>query len=307
MREDTVVFILSHRRADSVRTYGSIRKAGYSGAVRVIVDDTDPELARYLELYGSEVLVFSKDDMAGTFDLGDNFQGTGTVTFARNVCHRVAQDLGFDFFVVLDDDYYTFQYKYRSDGTWRRPSPSIRHTLDESVDAMVRFVSSTPVSALCASQAGDHIGGQHQTVAAKRKAMNWWVCATARPFTVVGRMNDDVNTYVLGAMRGDLYLTTMQLMLSQYQTQINSGGLTEMYLNAGTYVKSFYTVMMAPACCSIAMFGDPHNKTGDVRIHHKINWKATAPKIVRESTRKAGASAKKKLTGKKAVLEEARG
>lgn len=57
--------------------------------------------------------------------------------------------------------------------------------------------------------------------------------------------------------------------------------MTEVYLNQGTYVKSFYTVMLNPSAVKINLMG---NK--DKRLHHKILWKNAVPKILSENYKK---------------------
>jgi hypothetical protein len=76
----------------------------------------------------------------------------------------------------------------------------------------------------------------------------------------------------------------IQAQLVQMQTQSNAGGMTEMYLESGTYVKSFYSVMYAPSCVKVGEMGDPRG--GRYRLHHKINWHNVSPKIMRETIRK---------------------
>lgn len=58
--------------------------------------------------------------------------------------------------------------------------------------------------------------------------------------------------------------------------------MTDVYDTSGTYVKSFYTVMMHPSSVCVAEMGDKH-----MRLHHRIDWETTVPKIIRESYRKA--------------------
>jgi len=55
-----------------------------------------------------------------------------------------------------------------------------------------------------------------------------------------------------------------------------------MYLESGTYVKSFYTVMMAPSCAKICEMGNVNK-----RLHHKIDWKKCTPLILEEKHKKA--------------------
>jgi hypothetical protein len=75
----------------------------------------------------------------------------------------------------------------------------------------------------------------------------------------------------------------MQFQLNQAQTQTNPGGMSELYIDNGTYVKSFYSVMHAPSCVKVALL-KAFNQSG--RIHHKINWHHTAPKILSEDCKK---------------------
>jgi hypothetical protein len=76
----------------------------------------------------------------------------------------------------------------------------------------------------------------------------------------------------------------MQIQVNQTMTQANSGGMTELYLDVGTYVKSFYSVMYAPSCVKVGELGDP--RSPHYRIHHSINWRVAVPKIMRETVRK---------------------
>ena len=64
--------------------------------------------------------------------------------------------------------------------------------------------------------------------------------------------------------------------IDQKDTQSNAGGLTDIYLEVGTYVKSFYSVMAAPSCVKVSVMGDTSS-----RIHHAVTWKNAVPKIIR--------------------------
>jgi hypothetical protein len=90
-----------------------------------------------------------------------------------------------------------------------------------------------------------------------------------------------VNLYVENGRRGSLFVTIPRLRLWQQQTQQNSGGLTDIYLDLGTYVKSFYSVMYAPSCVKLTTMGSTHR-----RLHHMVLWNNAVPRIVDESIRK---------------------
>lgn len=101
------------------------------------------------------------------------------------------------------------------------------------------------------------------------------------PFKFLGRVNEDVNTYTLLGMQGKLFFTIMKLCLTQTTTQQNSGGMTDTYLDNGTYVKSFYSVIYAPSCVTIKLMGNFHP-----RMHHSINWDCCTPRILDEKIKK---------------------
>lgn len=66
-----VAFILTHGRPDRVLTYEKLRKHGYTGKIYIVCDDEDKTLPEYRKRFG-DVLVFSKSEIAKTFDEGDN-------------------------------------------------------------------------------------------------------------------------------------------------------------------------------------------------------------------------------------------
>jgi hypothetical protein len=116
----------------------------------------------------------------------------------------------------------------------------------------------------------------------RRKAMNTFFCCTERPFKFVGRINEDVNTYTNLASRGGLFLTVPNIAIQQKQTQSNAGGMTDIYLDSGTYVKSFYSVIFSPSCVSVRVMGVVNK-----RLHHQVSWANAVPVILDESHRKA--------------------
>lgn len=154
---------------------------------------------------------------------------------------------------------------------------------------MLEFYENTPIKTLALCQGGDHVGG-YKGLTHKRKAMNSFICSVDRPFTFIGTLNEDVNTYTIEGMRGDIFLTIMNLQLDQKDTQQIGGGLTESYIGMGTYVKSFYTVMVAPSCTHINQFFTKH-----MRLHHRINPNTAYPKIIREEIKNQNRFEKKRL------------
>lgn len=282
--------ILTHGRPGKVQTYESLRRHGYTGRIVLLIDDEDPTGPEYRERYGDEVVTFSKSDYQH-IDIAAQAEGPqSVVVYARVASFDVARSLGLTHFIQLDDDYNGFWYRLLVPETaplWeRRTLPSKRiGRLDDVFVAMLDLLEGTDALTVAMGQGGEYIGGPAShlyRLGLKRKAMNSFVVRTDRPIPFVGRLNEDVNAYALGGSRGELYFTVADVCLVQMQTQQNSGGLTEAYLEVGTYVKSFYTVLMCPSFVSIRSMGP-----SDRRFHHHIDWEHGIPKILAPEYRHA--------------------
>lgn len=283
MKHDSfAAFILTHGRPDRVDTIETLRKCGYTGKIYLICDDEDIALDEYKKRYQDKVLVFSKKEIAHTFDEGDNFKERRGVVYARNACFDIAKKVGVKYFFQLDDDYKEFSYKFNEQhqyGRWKIKD------LDSILDILVDYYVSINVHAIAMAQDGDFIGGGAAAIAQKikpsRKVMNTFICSTDRPFKFIGRINEDVNAYALGGFQGKLFFTIPILSVNQKVTQSNESGMTDLYLDYGTYVKSFYSVMYCPSFVKVAEMITTHR-----RLHHKLTWNNAVPQIVDEKFRK---------------------
>lgn len=284
MRDDFCAFILTHGRPDRVKTYDTLLKAGYTGKIYIVIDDEDKTEPEYRKRYGDKVLQFGKAEIAKTFDEGDNFDDRRAIIYARNACWELAAQVGCRYFIQLDDDYTHFNVRFKSDGS--PCSGMIRKRINGVLSAMIDFYASIPALSIAMSQGGDFIGGGTQDkLKMTRKCMNTFICSTDRPFQFFGRINEDVNAYTNLARRGGMFFTVMQSFVNQEVTQKKAGGMTETYRDGGTYIKSFYSVMYCPSGVKVGEMGDP--RSPHYRLHHKINWNRVAPRILRETHRKA--------------------
>jgi len=261
-------FILTHGRPDGVLTYKTLKRSGYQGKVYFVVDNEDAAIDRYKKNFGeSNVVVFDKKTMADRIDEANNFDNRKVIVHARNACFDIAERLGVTHFIQLDDDYYYFGF--RNDCGAKKIN-----NINPVFSALCDFLDETPSLTIALSQGGDHIGG-FGGVRLKRKAMNSFVCKTDRRFSFIGSINEDVNTYVTLGARGHLFFTFTGLQLDQKDTQSQAGGMTDIYLERGTYVKSFTTVLYQPSSVRVSMM-----RAKFERIHHSVNWSTTCPAIV---------------------------
>lgn len=287
MRDDFAAFILTHGRADNVITYDTLRKYGYKGRIILLVDDEDDQIDQYKSRYGDQVVVFNKQAAIDMTDSGDNFGKRNSVVYARNYNFVVAKQLGIKYFLQLDDDYNEFRYTFDNNRKYITQNIQIK-SLGAVIDSILEFYIQSGAKTVAMSQGGDFIGGEgskvselHRKGTFSRKVMNSFFCSTDRPFKFMGRINEDVNLYTENGIRGELFITVPRIRLEQKQTQANSGGLTDIYLDLGTYVKSFYSVMYSPSCVKITEMGVTNR-----RLHHRVSWKNTCPMIVSEKYKK---------------------
>lgn len=274
VNKDFCVFILTHGRADRVFTYDTLKKTGYTGRVVFVVDNEDKNIDDYKARFGEQVYVFDKLKMSKQMDEGDNFNDRRAIIYARNACFEIAKKLGIKYFIQFDDDYTDFRHmKDERDNYIDRKILN----LDAVLDAMLDYYKAIPALSIAMAQGGDFIGGKNGggTKKPKRKCMNSFICSTDRPFKFFGRVNEDVNTYTNLGSRGGLFMTITSLKLQQKQTQSNKGGMTDLYLDSGTYVKSFYTIIYQPSSVKISVMNSK-----SPRIHHMVSWRNTVPCIL---------------------------
>ena len=276
-KSDFVVFILTHGRPEKVPTYKMLRTHGYTGRIVLVIDNEDKTADEYEKNFPGEVVMFDKLAVSKTFDQADNFDDRRAIVYARNACFQIAESLGHEYFIQMDDDYTAFRFRMDDQEHYSDVRLS---NLDAMFEKLLRFYKSIPAKSIAMAQGGDFIGGKDGSLARNmrlgRKCMNSFLCSTKRPFQFIGRINEDVNTYTRVASTGALFFTVPFVSLTQLQTQSNSGGMTDIYLDNGTYIKSFYTIIFSPSCTKIELMGSAHR-----RLHHKITWVNAVPKILR--------------------------
>ncbi len=279
MQNDFAVIIPTHGRHDRVFTIDSLKKSGYTGNFYLLCDDEDKQLDKYKAKYGDKVMVFSKDDYKGKFDKMDNFGNKACVVYARNAMWDIAKKIGLKYFAVADDDYTAFEYRITSEGGYY--SKRIKN-INDVFNSYTDFLITSKVDTVCFAQGGDFIGGKDNNKVANgfkvsRKMMNLYFFDVDKPIEFKGTINEDLTSSVTEGRTGRVILTSLMNSIVQRETQAQAGGLTEIYLELGTYVKSFYSVIAAPSCVKVALMGN-----NQARIHHQVTWKNAVPKIIRE-------------------------
>lgn len=284
MRNDFAILILSHGRPNNIKTIKALENANYTGKYYIVIDNEDKKADEYYKLYGNKVITFDKQAISDNpkYDKFDNNNNKKVIFFARNASMEIAKELGLKYYIQFDDDYTRFEFRYEKHGVLKHDIKI--NNLDRVLNEMIKFLDNSKALSICFAQGGDFIGGINSGIWKKqlsRKAMNSFLVNTDRLFSFYGRINEDVNTYTMLGNRGELFFTIADIALEQTQTQSNEGGMTDIYLDSGTYVKSFYSVICSPQAVKIGLMGNTQ-----MRMHHKVNWNYCTPKILNEKYKK---------------------
>jgi hypothetical protein len=138
----------------------------------IVIDDEDEQAEEYYERYPTEVIMFNKREAAKITDDGNNFNDLRAVVYARNVCFSIAEQLGYEYFIELDDDYTGFEYRY---GDAINYSADPIRNLDRIFEIMLDYYKCAPFLSIAMAQGGDFIGGKKSKFRdslARRKCMN---------------------------------------------------------------------------------------------------------------------------------------
>lgn len=285
MRNDFAIFILTYGRPNNQKTLNTLKKLKVKYPIYLVCSDDDPTLEEYQEKYKDKVIVFNKDQAVQEMgiDLMDNFGNKKAIIYARNYNFVIAEKLGYRYFWQLDDDYCEFSIPDFNSQKWFYLCSNKWEKLDLLLEKTIEFYKKNPkILGLSFSQGGDFLGGiTKDKMRVKRKCMNSFFCDTQRPFLFRGTINEDVNFYSGNGARDGICMQIHNIKLNQEQTQKSSGGMTDSYLNDGTYVKSFYSIIGNPIAVKIGVMGDNH-----LRLHHTINYNKVAPKIIKENYKK---------------------
>lgn len=282
MENNFAVFIISHGRPNDLHTIKMLQKYNYTGRYYIVIDNEDKQSAEYYKKHNEIVIMFDKIDIAKKVDNCNNFNNRRTTTHARNACFEIAEKLNVTYFLVLDDDYTVFRYRWID----KYITKGYVMNFDRLFKSLLKYYVSTPFKSIALAQGGDFIGGEscgliQNYLYNSRKCMNSFFCSTERSFKFIGQLNEDVNTYVSLGSKGDLFITLPFVGLEQKATQLTAGGMTEAYKKYGTYIKSFTTVLIKPDSVKVAMMGFTEQ-----RLHHRIKWINTTPMIIDEKHRK---------------------
>lgn len=272
MRNDLAVFILTHGRANEQKTLETLSKSGYSGKVYLVIDDEDAQKELYEQLYGEQILIFSKREIEPRCDTFTNQEEWRTVMYARNKTYELARDLGLRYVLVCDDDITRFTFRYEDGGSLRGASIT---DFDSLLDKMADCMEAGHISIFGFSQSGAFFGGLGSD---KWKKGCQRTCSQAMMIDAEDQLpwrcifGEDLHVSLDAGNMGKTVLSTMMVSIESPERTTNKGGLHDLYASSNMYTTFFYSVIAFPSIVKL------YWSKGEVKL--RIRQDGVAPMIL---------------------------
>ncbi len=270
------VFIISHKRADRVQTYHALRTAGYTGQIYVVVDDEDPQLDKYKELYSKELIIFAKNDYISKVDTIIRTNQKSSPIYARCFVEYTAKEYKLDAFMMIDDDMPTFRYRW-VDGDKAR-SLSMKIGMDDVLRLYAQYIIDNNIAVTSFVHTMFYVAGVHgldRRITEQRELNGVFIRNTKFNVDWVGIMRHDMIANLLTAKRGYIWWALPFVVfetLPMNEVGVNEGGMKETYDMLNHYRRSFLGVIASPNCCKIGC--------ANGRIKISCDWSKVYPKII---------------------------
>lgn len=271
------IFITSHNSPYVCHSYVSLKDAGYTGQIYIVIDDADPQLDGYNRI--SNVLIFHKQDYVEKLDIGMSKENPqlAAVLYARAAVEDFAKDMNLDYFVVMDDDIYGFRYRYlKGDKLCSKPVENF----DWLMYNYIEFMKESNSICLSFANDGSFIGGASaiDKILERRSCHTIFLRDTTKEFEWKFAVNEDYVSSLLYANKGVLMFTLPFVQRNISGMNDRKEGMHDLYESTTEFQRAFYNVIACPWTCTVAEYKG-HNVV-------RTNKKTAYPKIVSDKYRR---------------------
>lgn len=246
------IFILSHKRADRVETYSTLRKGGYTSKIYVVVDNQDPMLDKYQERFGDDVLVFDKQTYIDSTETLETSKMKASAVYARNAIEQYAKDFGLDAFGMFDDDVISMRYRWIEGNSVR--SLTVNGGLDSVFEMYGQYILDAGIACTSFPFTMFYVAGVHdlnKRISEYRHTYQIHIRNAHKPVEWKGIINHDTITQLLTAKNGYIWWSIPHLVFDAKPMNKESGGLKEVYDALKDLDMAFLAIMTCPDCCTI--------------------------------------------------------
>lgn len=250
------IFITSHNSPDECRSFYSLRKAGYTEPIYIVIDDEDPQYEVYKE-HVFNLLVFHKQDYIDKLDIGMSKSNPqrAAVLYARAAVEDFAKEKGLDYFIVMDDDLYGFRYRYvEGNKLLSRPVESFKRL----IDTYIQFMNESNSICLSFANDGSFIGGADVVTSGKmlerRSCHTIFLRDVSKEFEWKFAVNEDYVSSLLYANIGKLMFTLPFVQRNISGMNDRQEGMHDLYESTTEFQRAFYNVIACPWTCTVTEY-----------------------------------------------------
>lgn len=272
------VFVPSYHRAEDLQTVYFLRRIGYKMSdVYVFIDseaDDEADYRRSAREYGFQLVVFDMTEARERYDYVHRASvSRRSAGQARNMFQDFAKKKRIRNYVVMDD---TMGFQYRMKGVY--VSMADGEQVKRAFEAVGDFVRKHRIGLFGIPQTGDFYGGQIVKNLWLRKVMNCSFYDVRYLYRGERGVQDNDTSMFVGIINAGLFTGSIAdgVVLQQRQSAKVKGGLTDLYKECKLFNKAMITPIQFPS----AIYAERQKMNGS-RIHHRINYRYLAPKLLK--------------------------
>lgn len=274
LKKLNTIYIISKGRPKCT-TARTLTKMKYPGEWFIVCGNNDETLDEYRENWGEHVLVFDWYDEITRTDTLDNLGFENMASGAcpvRNATRAISAARGELRHWQFDDDYNSFRHvnsdlskcvKFKDGEEFQSWLLALA---EFGYSASMRNIGFPPSSETYPDHGktfGKRVFNAHNLPSTEDLFVPW-----------VARMNDDTINAINCWRNGGYEMSLRCMNMNMPPTQMEDGGLSDIYRAEGTVRKSAYPILVAPNAAKLVVrFG---------RYHHKVDWSKLAPKLLHE-------------------------
>ncbi len=247
-----IVYIKTHGRPGKQLTYNTLREAGYTGDIVLVIDNEDECGVGYLEFVKHDdrlwLHIFDKQKLVDEIDSGTNIPKRDVNLYAWVACERFAEQDGNDFFIMADDDITRFRYRYLEDGHLK--SIPITQNLDRVFEHIQNYMECSNIAAAST--------GIPQMYFSKELDENLWKYRVAYQFVFrnpkfdmnwVSEYEEDIITSINMSKEGKYVTCLPMIQHDAVALGKSDGGMKSMYdENNSRFSLAEYGHIFNPSC-----------------------------------------------------------
>ena len=256
MNNKFAVFILTHGRPHNQLTVKSLQDVGYTGEWYLVLDDQDLTYREYLDEWGEDrIIVFNKARFIQSTDTGLHTPVPKFAVFARNAIEYIAKELGYQTFMMLDDDITKFRIRLPEGNSLK--SYQINGQFDAIIENSVDYVLNCDIACMGLGFCNLYIGGVgnfNKENPRQRLCAEAFIRNTAHPISWRLNMVEDMITSIDAAMRGDVWFQFLPIQCEIKMSEGTvEGGNSDVYRQLGMYKISFMPVIAYPSSNAVKL------------------------------------------------------